>query len=249
MDLFETAKIIVLRAGQQLMDRDGAQEISEKTETDFVTAVDLRVQRMIFEELSALDPSVQFIGEEKDNREVDRHGKVWILDPVDGTTNFIHDFHHSVISLAYAEQRVTKYGIVYCPYTGEVIEARLGEGAWCNGVPMKVSQKTSLSQCLISTGTSPAYRDCTDVTFARMRRIFERCQDIRRIGSAALELSYLACGRLDGFYEEILKLWDYAAAQLMIREAGGIAVEYGEGFLAGTPKIMEELRTVIEGDK
>ena len=114
---------------------------------------------------------------------------------------------------------------------------------------MKVSQKTSLSQCLISTGTSPAYRDCTDVTFARMRRIFERCQDIRRIGSAALELSYLACGRLDGFYEEILKLWDYAAAQLMIREAGGIAVEYGEGFLAGTPKIMEELRTVIEGDK
>ena len=87
------------------------------------------------------------------------------------------------------------------------------------------------------------------MTFARMRRIFERCQDIRRIGSAALELSYLACGRLDGFYEEILKLWDYAAAQLMIREAGGIAVEYGEGFLAGTPKIMEELRTVIEGDK
>ena len=224
--------------------------VREKTSPrDLVTKYDTSVQEFLRRALKEALPEAGFFGEEEQAHEIAGKRAWFIVDPIDGTTNFIHDFHHSVISLAYAEQRVTKYGIVYCPYTGEVFEARLGEGAWCNGVPMKVSQKTSLSQCLISTGTSPAYRDCTDVTFARMRRIFERCQDIRRIGSAALELSYLACGRLDGFYEEILKLWDYAAAQLMIREAGGIAVEYGEGFLAGTPKIMEELRTVIEGDK
>ncbi len=245
MDLFEQAKKIVLEAGRELLDREGAGEIAAKSETDFVTAVDIRVQKMIFERLHGLDGSVQFIGEEKDNEEVDRGGKVWILDPVDGTTNFIHDLHHSVISLAYAENWQTKFGIVYNPYTEEIFEAELGKGAFLNGKPISVSKKEHLCQCLVSVGTAPAYRDSADATFARMRRIFDRCQDIRRVGSGALELCYVGCGRLDGFYEEILKLWDYAAAQLVIREAGGVAEEIKGGFIAGTPAIMEELYQAV----
>ncbi|MCI5481800.1 MAG: inositol monophosphatase [Lachnospiraceae bacterium] len=246
MELFEQAKEIVLEAGRELLDRKGAMDIQEKSETDFVTAVDLRVQSMIFERLLKLDPSVQLMGEEKDNRNVDPDGRIWILDPVDGTTNFIHDFHHSVISLAYVERRETMYGIVYSPYSGEVFEAWKGKGAWCSGKRMNVSKKSALAQCLISTGTAPARRDRSEATFLRMKRIFDRCQDIRRIGSGALELCYVACGRLDGFYEEVLKPWDYAAGQLMIREAGGIAEVMGEGFLAGTPGIMEELRQTLD---
>ena len=103
MDLFSEAIKIVLEAGRQLTERKGIDDISEKGPTDYVTAVDIRVQKMIFEKLSQIEPDVQFLGEEKDNEEIDPQGKIWILDPVDGTTNLIHDFQHSVISLAYQE--------------------------------------------------------------------------------------------------------------------------------------------------
>lgn len=247
MDLYTEAVRIVLEAGKQLIERKGIENVMEKGITDYVTDVDVRVQKVICQKLLQLDPSIQFVGEEKDNQEIDWDKKLWILDPVDGTTNLMHDFHHSVISLAYAEKREIQFGVVYNPYSGEVFEARLGKGAFLNQQPIRVSGRQKIGQCLISMGTAPGHRECADETFKKMRKVYDKCQDIRRIGTAALELAYVACGRLDAFFEERLKIWDYAAGLLLVREAGGIAEASEQRVIASTPAVMDCFKEVVEG--
>lgn len=244
--LFEKAVKIVKKNGEELIERDGADAIREKGRTDYVTEVDVRVQRQIFEALKELDPAAQFLGEEKENQGIDREGSIWILDPVDGTTNLIHDFQHSTISLAYAKGGKVRFGVVYDPFREECFTAELGKGAFLNGRPIQVSGKKRLDDCLIAMGTSPGCREHSDENFARMRRVYDRCQDIRRIGSAALELSYVACGRLDGFYEENLKIWDYAAGSLLVTEADGTMVADRPDTMACTPEIREEFQTLLK---
>lgn len=244
--LFEKAVKIVKKNGEELIGRDGADAIREKGRTDYVTEVDVRVQRQIFRALKELDPVAQFLGEEKENQGIDREGSIWILDPVDGTTNLIHDFQHSTISLAYAKGEKVRFGVVYDPFREECFTAELGKGAFLNGRPIQVSGKRRLGDCLIAMGTSPGCREHADENFARMRRVYDRCQDIRRIGSAALELSYVACGRLDGFYEENLKIWDYAAGSLLVTEAGGTTATDRPDTMACTPEIREEFQTLLK---
>ena len=139
MEFHREALEIVLAAGRELTGRRGADHIKEKGHTDYVTEVDVRVQQFIFRELSKIDPGAQFLGEEKDNSGVDTNGRVWILDPVDGTTNFIHDFQHSVVSLACSERGRITSGIVYDPYRRECFEAQEGRGAFLNKKPVSVS--------------------------------------------------------------------------------------------------------------
>lgn len=238
--LFEQAVAIVKKYGQELITRDGADIIREKSRTDYVTDVDIRVQKQIFEELKKIQPEAQFLGEEKDNQHIDKEESTWILDPVDGTTNLIHDFLHSTISLAYRRNGKILFGVVYDPYRQECFTAELGRGAFLNGCPIHVREKKNLDQCLIAMGTSPGCRKHCDENFARMRNVFEKCQDIRRLGSAALELSYVACGRLEGFYEEYLKIWDYAAGSLLVTEAGGRFLHSETYTAACVPGIQEE---------
>lgn len=244
--LFEKAVEIVKKNGAELIGREGADAIREKGRTDYVTEVDIRVQRQIFEALKELDPAAQFLGEEKENEGIDREGSIWILDPVDGTTNLIHDFRHSTISLAYAKGGKVRFGVVYDPFHEECFTAELGNGAFLNGRPVQVSRKEKMGDCLIAIGTSPGCREHADENFARMRRVYDRCQDIRRIGSAALELSYVACGRLDGFYEENLKIWDYAAGSLLVKEAGGTVAADRPDTMACTPEIREEFQKLLK---
>lgn len=248
MEFHREALEIVLAAGRELTGRRGADHIKEKGHTDYVTEVDVRVQQFIFRELSKIDPGAQFLGEEKDNSGVDMNGRVWILDPVDGTTNFIHDFQHSVVSLACSERGRITSGIVYDPYRRECFEAQEGRGAFLNKKPVSVSKAAELSQCLIAVGTSPGHRERAEESFRKMRAVYDQCQDIRRVGSAALELCYVACGRLDGFFEERLKLWDYGAAGLILREAGGWIQADERQVAAGTPGIREELLGLV-GDE
>ena len=153
----------------------------------------------------------------------DFRGPLWVLDPVDGTTNLIHDFRHSAISLALIEAGQPQKGIVYSPFSGEMFTAERGGGAFRNGRPILVSSTASMREALLSVGTAPGKRNERGVTktFERMKRIFAHCQDIRRMGAASLELCYVACGRLDGYFEEHLKPWDYAAGKLIVEEAGG----------------------------
>ncbi len=215
---------IVRQAGKLLLERRGVNAFETKAPQDFVTEVDFAVQKTICDALKENWPEIQFMGEERDNSDIDFTMPYWVLDPVDGTTNLIHDFHHSVISLALVINHEPHFGVVYNPYFDEEFTAILGGGAYLNGKPIQVSRVPSLSQALIFVGTAPYRRNEMDENFDRIQRIYLASHDVRRFGCTALELCYLACGRADGYFEFGTKPWDIAAGWLILREAGGEAV-------------------------
>ena len=215
-------------------DSSRVSQVKEKGTCDYVTQVDIQVQKLVKEGLYSMYPQVQFMGEEQDNSAIDRSGDFWILDPVDGTTNLIHDFRHSTLSLAYAEAGEVVLGIVYQPYTDELFIAKKGEGAFLN--------------------SDPYYHELADWNFKVFKEVFLSCQDIRRLGSAALDMAYVACGRVDAFFEAILQPWDFSAAKLLIEEAGGKVTDFAGkelpvgmpgAVLAGNGKINEELLRIL----
>ena len=219
--LAEQAVQAVREAGDRLADPAAVRSIRAKSETDYVTNVDLAVQEFLRGRLAALAPDIQFMGEEQDNRPLDWSRPCWILDPVDGTTNLIHRFRHSAVSLALAEAGQILFGVVYNPYSGECFTAQRGRGAFCNGSPVRVSGTERLGDSLISVGTVPGCRELADTAFRQMRDLYDACQDVRRTGCASLDLCWVACGRLDGYVELMLQPWDYAAGMLIVEEAGG----------------------------
>ena len=246
----------VCQAGELFGRHEMAEQIRQKGETDFVTQVDVTVQERLRSRLKELAPEVQFMGEEQDNSGVDLSGAVWILDPVDGTTNHIHNFRHSAVSLALAEAGRVTMALVYNPYAKELFTALAGRGAFCNGVPISVSGARRLADSLVDVGTNPGQRDKADRAFHWMRTLYDRCHDVRRMGAASLCLSYVAAGRLDAYVEDGLKPWDDAAGMLLVREAGGMAVtpegkepplSAGGGIAASNGLIGPEFLKVLAG--
>lgn len=242
--LAEGAVQAVLAAGRLLADPAALRSIRSKSETDYVTNVDLAVQEFLREHLAALAPDVQFMAEEQDNSALDLTRPCWILDPVDGTTNLIHQFQHSAISLALAEDGQVVFGVVYHPYTQECFTAFRGGGAFRNGCLIRVSETSSLADSLLSAGTVPGRRDLADAAFRQMRALYDRCQDIRRAGCASLDLCWVACGRLDGYVELSLQPWDYAAGLLLVEEAGGLVTT-----LDGMPLSLTEGGAVLASNQ
>ena len=239
-----------------IMDAEARAHIHRKGPADFVTEVDFHVQEYLSGQLARLYPEIQFMGEEKDNRELDLDGALWILDPVDGTTNLIHQYRQSSVSLGLAVGRQVVAGIVYNPYSEELFSAKKGEGAFCNGQAMHVSAAESLAESLVEFGTSPYYHEYADWTFDKAREIFLRCQDIRRTGSAALDIAYVAAGRSEAFYEKRLSPWDYAAGLLLVQEAGGRVTDFKGNpldptgpseLLATNGRVHEEIRGILSG--
>ena len=145
----------------------------------------------------------------------------WIIDPLDGTVNFAHGFPMFCVSIAFETAGVVEYGVVYDPLREELFEARRGGGAFLNSRPLKVSRVNRLDAALVATGFPYDIRERLPETLARLGRLLAVCQGLRRAGSAALDLAYVAAGRLDGFWEENLKPWDTAAGVLLVAEAGG----------------------------
>lgn len=248
MEQVKISEVVKIVKGMRpyFMDAESAKEIIHKSDVDFVTSVDIRVQREIREALGLAWPGIQFMGEEQDNSGLDFSDPMWILDPVDGTTNLIHRFRHSAVSLALSVEGRLEMGIVYDPYADELFSATRGGGAFRNGEPIHVSGVKAMKDSLISVGTAPYYHELSEENFDLIRRVFLDCQDIRRIGSAAIDLSYVACGRTDAFFERNLKPWDYGAGALLVQEAGGMVTDFsgGEitldrpcGIVAGTPEI------------
>lgn len=215
---------IVREAANALIERRGADHIKEKAASDFVTEVDFAVQSAICSKLAERWPDIQFMGEERDNSDIDFSRPYWVLDPVDGTTNLIHDFNHSVISLALVIDHEPLFGVILNPYADELFTAVKGEGAFCNGKPIHVSKARSLREALVFVGTAPYRRHEMEENFMRIMRVYRAGHDVRRFGCTALELCYLACGRADGYFEYGVKPWDIAAGLLILREAGGEAV-------------------------
>lgn len=217
---------IVKEGGALFRNREEAAHITVKGVSDYVTQVDFHVQELIRTRLMREWPQVQFMGEEKDNSDIDFTKAVWILDPVDGTTNLIHDFRQSAVSLALYDGGEPVCGVVYQPYTEELFFAETGKGAFLNGKPIHVSGAKTMGECLISIGTAPYEHEYADRNFDLFKRIFLDCQDIRRLGSAAIDLAYVACGRIDAFFEMNLKPWDFAAGRILVQEAGGTVTDF-----------------------
>lgn len=193
--------------------------VSKEGHANYVTNIDCRVQAFLEEELQRLLPGSEFIGEEKENRAL-TDAATWIVDPLDGTTNMIHDYRMSAVSIALCRNRKPVTGLVWQPFTQELFCAEAGGGAFLNGRPIHVS-KTPFRDALVSFGTAPYYEELEDTGLKLAGDFLHHCADIRRSGSAALDLAYLACGRHDVFFELRLKPWDYAAGSLLVQEAGG----------------------------
>lgn len=221
--------------------------ISKEGRANFVTRYDVEVQEYLFARLAKLYPAATFIGEEEEQRTAPGE-YYFIIDPIDGTTNFIMDYHHSAVSVALMYHGQIVAGVVYNPYLDELFYAEKGLGAFLNNTPLKISD-LPLANGLVSIGTCPYYRDKADEVFSISRMLFDQALDIRRTGSAALDLCYVAAGRFVLFFEPVLSPWDYSAASLIITEAGGrIATMDGAmldytkvcGIIAATPIAYEE---------
>lgn len=216
----DTQSIISLVKETQgiIRNREMAARVREKGIADYVTQVDIAVQDFLKTALHELEPDIQFLGEETGLQRMNADS-YWILDPVDGTTNLMHDYQHSVVSLALCRNKEIVWGVVYDPFHDELFSAAKGEGSFLNGSPIHVSSAQKLSETIIGIGT--AKRELAKENFSRFLKVYENSQDIRRLGSAALELAYTACGRQGGYFEAYLNPWDYAAGMLLVQEAGG----------------------------
>lgn len=244
---------LVKRTKTFVENRERANHIKVKGPADYVTQVDTDIQNFLARELGRQAPEIQFLGEEEGLHEMSGD-TYWILDPIDGTTNLIHDYQHSVVSLALYEKGEITMGIVYDPFREDVYHAQKGKGSFLNGMPISVSDAGALSETIVTIGTSPYDRELTEENFGRFKRVFEKSQDIRRTGSAALDLANVACGRTGGFFETLLSPWDFAAGMLLVMEAGGQVTNYaGEpldflkrgSVVATNGKVHEELRGLL----
>lgn len=228
-----TELISLVRQTKPLLEDSGrASQVTTKGKSDYVTEVDFAVQAFLKQELKQRYPAIQFMGEEGDSGAIDFKKPVWILDPVDGTTNLLHHFCMSAVSLALVEDGEPVLGIVYQPYTDELFYAERGKGAYLNGEPIQVSRVDSPADSLIIMGPTPYQKErYADMVMRITRRIFVQCQDIRTLGTAALELAYVACGRAEGYYEKVLQPWDFAAGALILQEAGGRICQWDQSSL------------------
>ncbi|MGI6255669.1 MAG: inositol monophosphatase family protein [Acutalibacter sp.] len=187
---------------------------------NFVTEADVASQKFLMEKLSALLPQAHFFAEEQEEN-VMAPGYNWVIDPIDGTTNFIRAYRPSAISVGLVEDGEGILGLVLDLSCGDLFSAVKGKGAFCNGEPIHAAE-TPVENALIAFGTSPYYRELMGPSFAVLQELFSQCGDLRRSGSAAVDLCSVACGRCDGFFELQLSPWDYAAGSVILREAGAV---------------------------
>ncbi len=246
---------IVFQAGRIILETaDRGIGTKKKSSNELVTTADLASERFLREKLTALDPGAGFLGEES-SEGTSPSPPFWVVDPLDGTNNFAHGFPVFAVSVAYRDVDSISFACIHDPLRNETFSASKGGGAFLNGTAIHCTNRTSLSECLVATGF-PYRRGPGNpgVDFSVLAYFLERVQGLRRAGSAALDLAYVACGRLDCFYEESLKPWDMAAGILLVREAGGrvTAYEGGEwtmasrGVAASGKHIHDALRKGVE---
>lgn len=237
MDAFESqARRAVERAVEHLLAAHhghigGRESVDFKGEVDLVTATDREVEAILVEDLQRAFPDHAIVAEEGTaaSAAAESAEYVWYIDPLDGTTNFAHAYPHFAISVALARRSELLFGIVVNPLRRETFVAHRGGGAFLNGDPIQVSAVDDLGRALLSTGFPYDRREKADFYLAFVADFMKRCQGIRREGTASLDLCYVACGRLDGFWEMLLKPWDTSAGALIVREAGGQVTDFRGG--------------------
>lgn len=227
-------------------------EIAYKGAIDLVTTVDRESERLIVDVLQRAFPDHSILAEEGTDRRQPSNPYLWLIDPLDGTTNFAHGYPQFCVSLALQYKSEVILGLVYDPVHDECFRAIRGFGATLNDQPIAISQSAELDKSLLATGFPYDHRDFADFYLGYFRAFMIRCQGIRRGGSAALDLCYLAAGRLDGFWELKLKPWDTAAGALIVTEAGGLLSDFsgnpftiwGQETLASNRLIHDEMVSI-----
>ncbi|MEM1315427.1 MAG: inositol monophosphatase family protein [Pseudomonadota bacterium] len=203
-------------------------QVSRKGAADFVSRADLKAEELLKDQLMGARPAYGWLGEETEEIKGKDPTRRWIVDPLDGTTNFLHGLPHWAISIALEHKGEIITGVILDPVKDEMFVAERGQGAWMNDRRLRVSGRRDMTEMLFGTGVPFAGTDGLPETLKDLAKLMPRCAGMRRNGAAALDLAYVAGGRLDGFWERGLKPWDMAAGLLMVREAGGFAEALSE---------------------
>ncbi len=227
---------IAVRAARQAgniiarsVDHVDALTISSKARNDFVSEVDRTAEREIIQIVRKAYPQHAILAEESGSRKGEKPEFQWVIDPLDGTTNFLHGFPQFAVSIALLHKGVPEHAVVYDPTSQDLFTASRGSGAQLNGRRIRVSKRKGLDGALLGTGFPFRQAHLLDAYLETFKALFTEVADVRRAGSAALDLAYVAAGRLDGFWEFGLSPWDMAAGALLIQEAGGVVGDFSGG--------------------
>jgi myo-inositol-1(or 4)-monophosphatase len=236
----------VAKKGGDIFKNAHAKNVNNKiNHKDFVTEYDKAVQDYIFSSLASLYPSVTFVGEEGgdlDSYDVE-NTKAFIVDPIDGTANFVNELSHSCVCIAYVEYGTVMVSVVYNPYKDHLYTAIKGQGAYCNGVKMQVTD-APISSGFVGFGTAIYYDELIEETKRIIGDVFVKCNDLRRLGSAGIDIALTAQGAFVGFFETKLCPWDYASGILLVEEAGGIITDF-----SGNRLPLNKRSSVLDGNK
>jgi len=233
-------------------------QVSKKGPADFVSTADLKAERVLREELGKARPDYAFLMEESGATAGSAgEGRRWVVDPLDGTTNFLHGLPHFAISIALEEKGEIVAALIYDPIKEEQFHAEKGGGAFLNDRRLRVSGRTRMEDALIGTGIPFKGHGQHGIFAAEVERVSAEVAGVRRWGAASLDLAYVAAGRLDGFWERGLSPWDIAAGALLVREAGGYMTAIdgkpwtlaGDAVLAANSHLHQPLRTLLQGRK
>jgi myo-inositol-1(or 4)-monophosphatase len=200
-------------------------QVSQKGPGDYVSAADHRAEKTLREELERARPGYCFVLEEGGVVEGPDKSHRWHIDPIDGTTNFLHSLPHFAISIALEREGQLVAALIYAPVLNELFWAEKGKGAWLNDKRLRVAGRKRLADSIIATGIPFSGKPGHELFLGELREVMSRTAGVRRYGSAALDLAYVAAGRFDGFWERGLKSWDIAAGTLLVREAGGLVTD------------------------
>lgn len=239
-----------------LLDWAGRFHVREKGRSDLVTEADLASQEVIRQKLLGAFPRHGFLAEENERIESRDNGYRWIVDPLDGTMNYVHGVPNYAVSVALEQGGVPLVGTVYDPVSRECYSAMRGRGAWLNGRRLAVSATTQLSEALVAVSFAAHVRR-GDPEIAEFIEVMMEARGTRRMGSSALNLCYVAAGRFDGYWSKSTKIWDIAAGCLLVTEAGGLITAFGGGPLdlnrpefiaAATPQLHDQLRGALQAN-
>jgi myo-inositol-1(or 4)-monophosphatase len=229
-------------------------QVSRKGPSDFVTAADIKTEKTLFEELSKARPGYGFLMEERGGVDGSDSTHRWIVDPLDGTSNFMHGIPHFAISIGLEREGVLVAGVIYNIVRDELFWAEKGAGAYLNDRRLRVAARADLRETLIATGIPYHGRPGHDRFLSEIARVMANTAGVRRFGAASLDLAYVAAGRFDGFWERGLSAWDIAAGAVLVREAGGVANEIDGGdfmktgaIVASNPSLMAPLSRLLRG--
>lgn len=246
---------IVKQAGEIFKSAKNDLQVEQKgSNVNLVTKYDKEIQDFLITELKKAVPDANFVGEEGDDNKELTNGYCFIIDPIDGTTNFIKNFQHSAISVGLAKDKELIIGVVMDPDLGNIFYAEKGKGAFLNGEKIHISD-CDMSDSLVLFGTCPYEHHLADDTFDLAKKVFLNCVEVRRCGSAALDICYVASGKADLYFELILRPWDWAGATLILQEAGGVATTVeGEkldackirSYVCGNNKNIKEFYEILQ---